>query len=189
MDVINFVCWNCSKPLKASVVHAGKKCKCSKCDNVNTIPTVAGLPRNVTKVQTVPAPDEPSPLDELDEAVGAPDPDSEYVPLLQSKHFKEYRLREPWYFKIIEAWSYFNIALGLLFFVGIFIAFAVELAEHAKELGFRRAFALSLAVYINWIIGVFGFLASWAFMLLILDAARNLRGIRHAAMRMTEQSN
>jgi TM2 domain-containing membrane protein YozV len=37
--MLRFVCWQCGKSLKASPVNAGKKCRCSGCDELNTIPS------------------------------------------------------------------------------------------------------------------------------------------------------
>jgi hypothetical protein len=36
--MITFPCWNCSKNLKASDAHAGRKCRCAHCDSINSIP-------------------------------------------------------------------------------------------------------------------------------------------------------
>lgn len=35
---IHFPCWNCGKSLKVSQEHSGRKCRCSQCNNVNSIP-------------------------------------------------------------------------------------------------------------------------------------------------------
>lgn len=36
--VIEFPCWKCGKNLKSKQVHSGRKCKCTECDSINTIP-------------------------------------------------------------------------------------------------------------------------------------------------------
>lgn len=35
---IEFPCWNCGKRLKAVEAHGGRKCKCTGCESVNSIP-------------------------------------------------------------------------------------------------------------------------------------------------------
>lgn len=35
---IHFPCWSCGKSLKVKQAYAGRKCRCTGCDNVNSIP-------------------------------------------------------------------------------------------------------------------------------------------------------
>lgn len=39
--MIEFPCWSCGKSLKAKPTYAGKKCKCTKCGQTNSIPGTA----------------------------------------------------------------------------------------------------------------------------------------------------
>lgn len=191
--MIEFPCWGCGKNLKARDGAGGKKCKCPKCDRENTIPFAAEA--DPVEVSNEPVarikPDLLGSEDfQKDQSKSTPTYDFEPVVLQNSiaADFVEYKVREPWYFKEIEYWTYINIGLGMLAFIVIVFLFSSEIAEYYKlTKKISDAVKMAFFLYVWAMLGVFAYIASWAVILVGLDAARNLRGLRHAAFKIANR--
>ena len=188
--MIQFACWKCSKSLRAAPKNAGRKCKCHGCGEINTIPGTFDEVHRVVDVQ--------EPSDELLAATATepsvelaePEPFALRKPQQADRHFVEYKAKEPWYFKAIEYWCYLNIVLGFLGLLIVLFLFAKQSADMysvTKDFGQSLRIAFAGTVYIA--IVALGYVAGWAVILVFLDVARNIRGIRHAAFKIANNSD
>ncbi len=186
--MIGFSCWGCGKTLKARDNAAGMKCKCS-CGRENTIPEFESS-GEVTEPSVLKKIPEPPSFPEL-----GPEPEPEVVRTalpavrhIEHKHFIEYKVNEPWYFKAIEYWCYFNLALGFLGMMLVLFLFSKDAVERYRLIdNLGAALRVTFLVYIWGVLALFGYVASWAVILVGLDVARNIRGIRHAAFRIADK--
>lgn len=183
--MIKFNCWGCGKLLKANDAAAGKKCKCG-CGKENTVPAMEPQGENTDTQLNIPEPiskPEPDPTPEFDfEPQSLPS-------RKQSSHFVEYKVKEPWYFTAIEYWCYFNLLIAVFVFFVLIIFFAMSLAKNLKIYeSVAEAMQVAIIGFIGAAFMLFGYIAVWSVILLALDVARNIRGIRHAAFKLVKNT-
>ncbi|HQR07135.1 MAG TPA: hypothetical protein PLN21_09950 [Gemmatales bacterium] len=175
--MIHFLCPNCKKAMKAGDEHAGRKCKCRHCGEVNTIPGVDGeIEPTVPVEKPIAATPEEKPF-ELSQPVAANKSSFRFPPPAA----RYYRGRsEPLYYSFAGFWGSLNVSLGIVGAIVSCATIAMTITSNYK-LTKDTSYSIDAALPgLYYLIVSIAYIGVWSFALVGLDAARNVKAIREA---------